>query len=171
MQSTFKNTRKQVIIWLFEKSQKFYVKHFKKNKKAWRIHLQELLALPKETLGYRYARFIDDNGFDILTKLERHDAYHVVTGYKSEVQDEIALQYLCYGNGKRSIYLFGVIILGTFLLPDYFKYYQQSYKIGKNANPFFDLDFENLLETNLQDIQKVIFNKDYLTHHLHIKLS
>ena len=164
MQSTFKNIRKQLIIWLFEKSQKFYVKYFKKQKKAWNISLLELLELPKETLGYHYAKFIDDNGFDILTKLERHDAYHVITGFKSEVQDEIALQYLCYGNGKRSIYLFGVIILGTFLLPDYLKYYLQSYKIGKKSNPFFDLDFENLLETNLQDIRKIIFTQKQLTH-------
>ena len=171
MQSTFKYIRKQLIIWLFEKSQKFYVQYFKKSKKAWNIDLYNLLKLPKETLGYHYARFIDDNGFDILKKLERHDAYHVITNYKSEVQDEIALQYLCYGNGKRSIYLFGVIILGTFLLPDYLKYYLKSYKIGKKANPFYDFDYENLLETNLKDIQEIIFDKGYLSSKLNIKLS
>ena len=102
--------------------------------------------------------------------MERHDAYHIVTGYKSKVQDEIALQYLCYGNGKRSIYLFGVIIIGTFLLPDYLNYYHKSYQIGKNANPFYDLDFENLLDTNLKDFQKIIFNSTYLKQIQHEKL-
>ncbi len=169
MQSTFKNKRKQLIAWLFEKSQKSYVRFFKTNKKAWNIKLTNLLNQPKETFGFQYAKFITDNGFDILKKLERHDAYHVISGYNSKVQDEIALQYLCYGNGKRSVYLFGVIILGTILLPDYLKYYIKSYHIGKNANPFYDLDYEKLLNTNLKDIQKIIFNSNYLIHNLNIK--
>ena len=170
MQSAFKNFRKQIIIWLFEKSQNFYVRNFKKSKTAWNITIDDLLKLPKETLGYHYAKFITDNGFDILPKLERHDAYHIITAYKSKVQDEIALQYLCYGNGKRSIYLFGVIIIGTLLLPDYLNYYHKSYQIGKNANPFHDLDFENLLNTNLKYFQKNIFNSTYLKQIQHEKL-
>lgn len=159
MQSTFKKIRKRLIIRLFEKSQKFYVKYFKKHKIAWNITKHELLNYSKDTLGYQYIRFLIKNNFEILPKLERHDAYHVITGYKSEVQDEIALQYLCFGNGKRSIYLFGVILLGTILLPDYVTYYRQSYRIGKQANPFYNLDYEKLLATNLEEIQTVIFSK------------
>ncbi len=159
MQSTFKKIRKHLIIKLFEKSQNFYVKYFKKDKIAWNITKQELLTYSKDTLGYQYIQFIIKNNFEILPKLERHDAYHIITGYKSKVQDEIALQYLCFGNGKCSIYLFGVIILGTILLPDYFTYYCQSYRIGKQANPFYNLDYEKLLVTNLEEIQTVIFSK------------
>ncbi len=162
MQSTFKNLRKKLIVWLFEKSQGIYVRLFKKDKKAWQISKKELLAYPTSTLGYHYVQFLQKNNFEILSKLERHDAYHVLTGYNSRVEDEIALQYLCFGNGKRSIYLFCVIILGTFILPDYHKYYRKSYRIGKQANPFYNLDFEKLLPINLHKIQAFIFSKETL---------
>jgi len=163
MQSTFKNRRKKLIVWLFEKSQTLYVRYFKKNKAPWKISKQKLLKYPTDTLGYKYAQFLEENKFEILPKLERHDAYHVITGYKSKVEDEIALQYLCFGNGKRSIYLFGVILLGTIILPDYYKYYHKSYHKGKQAKPFYHLEFEKLLSKNLKSLQKKIFEKEVIS--------
>ena len=168
MKNYFLNTRKKIVVWLFEHSQKQYVRLFKQHKKAWNINVLELAMLPKKTLGYQYYQFLTTNNFSLMPKLERHDTYHLITGYKTQEQDEIALQYLCFGNGKRSIYLFCVLILGTLILPDYMSYYKRSYKIGKNANPFYKLDFESLLKTDLQDIQEVIFTKDYLTSKLNI---
>ena len=164
MQSTFKIIKKQLIVWLFKKSQSLYVRLFKRSKKPWNITKKELLTYPIETFGYQYGQFLDKNNFEILVKLERHDAYHTLTGYQSNVEDEIALQYLCYGNGKRSIYLFGVIILGTFLLPDYYKYYLKSYKVGKNANPFYHWNFKKILHYNLNDLQTIVFSKTYLSN-------
>jgi len=162
MKNFFLKYRKQLILWLFKNSQNSYVRLFKKNKKAWNISKEELLKLPKDTFGYQYAAFLEKNQFEVLAKLERHDAYHIITNYKTAEQDEIALQYLCFGNGKRSIYLYCVIGLGTLILPDYYAHYLKSYQLGKNANTFYNLDFESLLRINLKIIQEIIFSNAYL---------
>jgi ubiquinone biosynthesis protein Coq4 len=159
MQSTFKHRRKQLIIWLFKTSQQTYTKYFKRHKTVWKVTKDSLLNYPIGSLGKHLGEFLKRHNFEILPKLERHDCYHIITGYHSKVEDEIALQYLCFGNGKRSPYLFFVILLGTFILPDYYKYYYKSYKIGKQANMFYQFDYRKLLYTNLSDIQSFIFLK------------
>lgn len=149
--------RKKLIVWLFEKSQKIYTK-FKK-KKPWNISRDELLTYPKNTFGYHLGSFLTKNGFELLPKVERHDAYHVLTNYSTQVQDEIALQYLCFGNGKRSPNLFGVVIVGTLLLPDYLTYYIESYKLGKNCNTFHHFNYKNLLNDDFEELRSIIFTK------------
>ena len=144
-----RNYRKKLIIWLFENSQHFYVTYFKRNHTAWKVSKQELLNYTKESFGYHLGLFLKKNNFELIPKIERHDCYHVLTGYGTQVEDEIALQYLCYGNGKRSLYLFGVVLLGTILLPEYMPYYLKSYRIGKSANAFYQFDYSTLLHTDI----------------------
>jgi len=162
MQSTFKNIRKQLLKWIFENAQIHYVRYLKKKRKAWNINKNKLLQYPKESFGYHYAQFLEKNNFKMIPNFERHDAYHVITGCGSKVEDEIAMQYLCLGNGKRSLNLIGILVLGTILLPDYWKYYLKAYSIGKRANQFYNWDFEKILDKNLCDIQIIIFNKTQL---------
>ena len=142
---------------MFDKSQLVYTRLFKKHE-AWNIHRDELLKYPKDTLGFHLGQFLLKNNFELIAKVERHDAYHTLTGYSTAVEDEIALQYLCYGNGKRSPYLLGAIILGTLILPDYFNYYYRSYRSGKNANPFHHFDYKKLLRVNIDKLRKTIFS-------------
>lgn len=150
--------RKQLIEWLFNKSQKIYTSLFKKHK-AWGLNTNDLLQLPTHSIGFHLGTFLKDNDFELLPKVERHDAYHVITGYGTNVEDEIALQCLCFGNGKRSPYLYGAMILGVLILPDYYKYYYKSYCLGKNANPFHHYDYKKLLKVSITDFRTAIFNK------------
>jgi len=156
----FKDLRKQLIIWLFEHSQRLYTSLFK-NHQRWKLTKLDLLLLPKDTFGWHLGKFLDKNNFELIPKVERHDCYHVLCGYGTAVEDEIALQCLCYGNGKRSPYLYGAIILGVAILPDYFKYYYKSYKIGKDAHSFHHFDYQKLLKTSLEDIRAIIFSNSY----------
>ena len=135
--------RKKLIEYLFDKSQKIYTKMFKKHE-PWGIYKAELLTYPKASLGKHLGLFLDKNNFELISKVERHDAYHTLTGYGTNVEDEIALQCLCFGNGKRSPYLYGAIILGIIILPEYYKYYYKSYRIGKSANSFHHYDYKKL---------------------------
>ena len=151
-----KTQRKQLIAWLFKITQHFYTKYFKKNE-PWYIKKKHLLQFPKETFGYHLGTFLEKNGFELIPKAERHDAYHVITGYNTNEEDEIALQFLCFGNGKRSIYLFSVITIGSIILPEYWKYYIKSYRIGKNANAFYNLDYKRLLDTSISKLRSSIF--------------
>jgi hypothetical protein len=152
--------RKKLIEKLFECSQKIYLK-FKK-KEPWGISTAELLEFPNESFGKKLGAFLNKNGFELIGKVERHDAYHVLSGFGTNVEDEIALQYLCYGNGKRTPYLTGVLLLGTTLLPEYASYYYNSYLIGKQINTFHHFDFKKLLHTDFEGFRKVIFSETQL---------
>ena len=156
-----KSLRKQFIIWLFEHSQRLYTSLFKKHD-SWNITKSDLLKLPQPTFGRHLGEFLDKNNFELIPKVERHDCYHVLCGYSTKVEDEIALQCLCYGNGKRSPYLYGAILLGVAILPDYYNYYYKSYKIGRRANPFHHFDYKKLLHVSMQDFRSAIFSKSEL---------
>ncbi|OEJ98995.1 hypothetical protein A8C32_07380 [Flavivirga aquatica] len=150
--------RKQIIKWFFDKSQKIYGIMLRKYI-PWEIKKTELLTYPKDSFGKHLGIFLNNNNFELIPKGERHDAYHIITGYGTKVEDEIALQFLCFGNGKRSLYIFGPIILGSIILPEYFKYYYKSYRIGKNANIFHHYDYKKLLKISIEDFRQAIFSK------------
>ncbi|WP_397447403.1 Coq4 family protein [Polaribacter sp. R77954] len=152
--------RKKFIYWLFKHSQSIYIKF--KNNKPWNITSSELLTYPTASFGYHLGVLLDTNGFELLPKVERHDCYHLLTNYGTTVPDEIALQYLCFGNGKRSLYVLGVLFAGTILLPEYYKYYIKSYKLGKNCNPFHHFNYLNLLHFPFQEIKEAIFTKQQI---------
>ncbi|PCJ64649.1 MAG: hypothetical protein COA58_12995 [Bacteroidetes bacterium] len=149
--------REKICIWLFDKSKIPYAKYFKQDKAKWSYTRASLLLYPKSSLGYAIGNFLDSNDFEMIPKLERHDAYHVITGIGIEVADEIALQFFFLGNGKKSFYLFGVVIIGLFLIPEnYFKYFAAYYR-GQNAAPLYHLNVEESLSDDLHSIQTQIF--------------
>jgi len=156
-----KRLRKQLIELLFNYSQNVYTKLFKHHKE-WGISKQELLSYPEQTFGRHLGEFLNKNNFELIPKVERHDAYHTLTGFDTKVEDEIALQCLCFGNGKRSLYLYGAIILGIIILPDYYDYYYKSYTIGKQANSFHHFDYRLMLNVNINDFRQAIFSKQQL---------
>lgn len=146
--------RKQLIIYLFNFSQKIYIRCFKRTH-PWEITTAELLDYPRNSFGWHLGSFLQRNGFELIPKVESHDALHVISGYGTTVEDEIALQFLSFGNGKRSLYLFGVMLLGILLLPEYLSYYINSYKKGKQLTPFYHWDFKALL---IHDFEALITN-------------
>ncbi len=156
-----KKQRKQFIEWLFDHSQRIYTNLYK-NHKPWGVTKKDLLGYPEVTIGKHLGNFLDVNGFELIPKVERHDCYHVVCGYGTAVEDEIALQCLCFGNGKRSPYMYGAIILGVSILPDYLKYYYKSYKVGLKANAFHQYDYSKLLMVSIEDFRCSIFTKSQI---------
>ncbi len=153
-----KRIRKQLINWGFEKSEALYRK-FKK-KEPWGITSSQLLEMPRDTFGYHLGTFLSTNGFELIPKVERHDAYHVLTGFGTTVEEEIALQYTCFANGKRTPYLFGVLLFGTLLLPEYFKLYVKAYRYGKQANSFHHFDFKEVLPLSFSQFKDAIFSQE-----------
>lgn len=151
-------TRKKLITFLFDKSQKIYGDLFVK-RESWGIKKTELLTYPKYAFGHHLGLFLQRNNFELIPKGEQHDAYHTLTGYNTKVEDEIALQYLCIGNGKRSLYVLAAASVGLLLLPEYYRFYFKSFSIGKKANPFYHLNFKQLLQVSLKDLQQAIFSK------------
>lgn len=154
------NVREKICVLLFEKSKIPYAKIFKRKKTPWQYDKSKLLQLKSGTLGHQMGRFLERNNFDLIPRLERHDAYHILTGYHTDVKDEIALQYLCFGNGKRSKYLFLVLICGTILNPEHWQYFKKSYQIGNRARKFYHWEFKDLLSHDLQNLQDWVFRRE-----------
>ncbi len=157
----FTHTRKKLITWLFHWTMVLYCT-FKK-KAAWGITTAQLLELPTYTLGHHLGLLLDKNGFELLPKVERHDAYHLMTGYGTTVEEEIALQYCCFGNGKRTPYLLGVLVLGTIILPDHISEYIKAFKLGRAANSFHHFDYKQLLTVNYEHFRNTIFTNKQLS--------
>ncbi|WP_166925609.1 hypothetical protein [Flavobacterium poyangense] len=143
--------------FLFEKMYEYtkqpYQKYFKKNN-PWDIDQTTLLTYPPRSLGFGLGNFLHKNNFEIQPKLEDHDIIHVLTNTGISVREEIGMQYYLLGNGKKGLYLFLVILSSTLFYIKHIKYFIQQYKRGKQALPFYYLDFSKMLLTSIQSIQK-----------------
>ena len=56
--------------------------------------------------------------------------------------------------------MYGALILGTLILPDYYHYYKKSYRKGKQANTFHHLDYKELLQTPIEDLRRWFFTNE-----------
>ena len=138
---------------MYEISKKPYQKFFKKGK-AWDINVNQLIQLPNDSLGFHLGCFLLKYNFEIQPKLEDHDCIHVLTNTGITVEEEIGMQYYLYGNGKRSVYLWMVILSGTLFYPTRFSYFKQQYQRGKQAHECYGLDFLNMLTIPIANIQQ-----------------
>jgi len=145
--------RDYLIEKLYECSKKPYQKYFKKNE-PWKIDKTKLMDFPEKSLGYGLGNFLYNNHFDIQEKLEDHDIIHVLTNTGVSVYEEIGMQYYLFGNGKRSLYLYMVILTGTIFYPKRINYFFQQYKRGRKALSFHYLDFSKMLLMPIQSIQQ-----------------
>ncbi|PRX53863.1 hypothetical protein [Flagellimonas meridianipacifica] len=144
--------RAVILEHLYEWSKKPYQKFLKKNC-AWNISVTELVHYPEHSLGFHLGAFLLKHRFEIQPKLENHDVFHVLTNTGISVPEEISMQYYLLGNGKKSLYLFTVIGIGTFLYPDCYQLFKKAYQKGKSAYRFHHLDFSKMLEQPLGKIQ------------------
>ena len=138
----------QLIEKMYEWTKKPYQRFFK-NKKAWNIEKQELLAYPQETLGYHLEYFLQKNNFDIQPKLEDHDIIHVLTNTGISVREEIGMQYYLLGNGKNSLYFISRYSGWNNLLSYSYRLFHQG--ISKRKKSFSVLlfgFFKNAFNTN-----------------------
>ncbi len=130
---------------LFRWSYPVYGTIFKWKRPAWVWTKQQLGDFPTGSLGREVYKFLHNNGFDMLPKFEDHDVLHVLFGYGSHVVDEVRMQFCLFGNGKRSLYLFGVIIIGWLAFPECWHLFREAFRKGKELTPIHRWKFEHLL--------------------------
>lgn len=140
---------------LYEYTKIPYQKYFKKNE-PWNIDKKQLFDFPEDSLGYGLGNFLHQHHFDIQEKLEDHDIIHVLTNTGISVYEEIGMQYYLLGNGKRSLYLFLVILTGTPFYPKRIQYFLEQYKKGKKAHPFYYLDFLKCFQCQFNLFSKLL---------------
>ncbi len=152
-QSTLKLTMRSIILEiLYEWSKIPYQRWFKKET-PWDISVSQLLRYPKNSLGFHLGSFLLQHDFSPQPKLENHDVFHVLTKTGITVPEEIFMQYYLLGNGKKSVYLYTVIFIGTLLYPDKLKMFRVAFRKGCDAYTFYSLDFKKLLNQPLNTIR------------------
>lgn len=151
------NIRSRICGWLNESTKVYYTKWFKNKSQSWNINMNDLENLNTNTLGNHLFRFLKSEGFTILDKHESHDIFHVLTNYSTTKEEEIAMQYCLFGNGRRTPYMALSIFVGTCLLPENITLFYKAYLKGKQAFPFHQINYKHLLNTPLYKLQ-FIFN-------------
>lgn len=137
---------------LYDWSKIPYQKWLKKSM-PWPVDQDALLDFPKDSLGFHLGRFLQSHNFDIQPKLEDHDVFHVLTATGVTVPEEIGMQFYLFGNGKRSLYQFSVMCIGSLLYPDKWAYFIRQWRRGKNALCFHQLDFLKLLDLPVSQLR------------------
>jgi hypothetical protein len=119
---------------------------------AWDLTPLQLLAMPPGTLGHALGFYLCDNGFELMPRLESHDVCHLLTGVGTDVRSEVELQMLLLGNGKRSAYLLGAVVLGLVLFPEAIDRWIAAARRGAAAAPFWNLDFRARLHRPYDEV-------------------
>lgn len=125
----------------------------KRSRVPWDLTPTELLAFPEGSLGRTLGADLMAKGFTLMPRLEVHDVCHLLTGVAVDVPGEIALQFLLFGNGKRSPYLFGVLFLGSLLFPERMRDFLAAWRQGRALERFFDVDYRPLLARPLEEVR------------------
>jgi ubiquinone biosynthesis protein Coq4 len=145
IQSTFNTSREILIHHSFEIARKIYVPF--KTEIPWKVHTRQLLAYPEESLGYHLGYFLLQHKFEPQPHCEDHDIFHVLTGFKIDTAQEIAMQYWLWGNGKRSPFVLLAILVGAVLYIEQHLLFTDAYLNGKASESIHQLDFKQYLSS------------------------
>jgi ubiquinone biosynthesis protein Coq4 len=144
--------RAWLVTRLFELSQIPYTALAKRHATAWQLSSDALLTLGEHTLGHALGAHLKRFGFELMPKLEDHDVLHLLTGVGVSVPEEIELQCVLLGNGKRSSYCLAVVLLGSVLYPDELGRFRRAFGRGRQLGRFFDLPFRRLLARPITEV-------------------
>ncbi len=151
--------REKLVLGLAEFTKPYYVKWFKKNRKAWNQSVVSLKKFPKKSLGNTLGQFLEKNNFSLLPKLEDHDVLHVLLDYKTTIAGEIKMQFFLLGNRKRSMYAIITAAIGLILVPEKISAFINEFFKGRRCAPISKWDFEYLLSEPLELLQNQVFGK------------
>jgi len=155
-----KEIRLKLMLYLYNSSSKVYANIIKWNKKPWGISKADFMNYPIGSIGHNLGLFYKSKGFDVMPKLENHDVFHILTETGTEIQDEIAMQFLLLGNGKISLYLIAMLLIGGTLFPEHFGYYKRHFQKGRSLQSFHRLEFKKILHWQLTEIQVALYSKN-----------
>lgn len=151
--------REKLVLLILEKGAPLHY-HFCSRRKPWGLNSVQLLQFPDGSLGHELGLFYKSQGFEPIPKAERHDVFHVLLGYTTEVPDEAAMQFFLWGNGKASLFTVGTALVSATLFPFQWKRYISEFKKGKACSNISNWDFKALLSENTNALKSKIFKQN-----------
>lgn len=151
-----RSVRERLVLFILEKLAPLHHTLCRK-RKAWGLNSDQLIRFPKGTLGHTLGIFYKKQKFEPVPLAERHDVFHVLLGYSTQVKEEAAMQFFLLGNGKWSLFTVGTAIISASLFPLSMNYFMREYRRGKSATPIGNWNFKELLNTKTTDLIQLIF--------------
>ncbi|MEY2830508.1 MAG: hypothetical protein RIQ33_2366, partial [Bacteroidota bacterium] len=147
--------REKMLLWLLDNVVTVHSK-FYPNRKNWNLTTADLLNYPDKTLGKELGLFLEKEKLEPVEKIERHDAFHILFDFSTELKDEAAMQFFLIANGKISPFTLATAIYTTIVMPDYWSYFFKHFKQGRKTRSIAKWDFKSLLNENFQDLKSYL---------------
>jgi len=143
------------------------------------LNLEALAQLPADSLGYIYARYIRDAGFDpnfyrpidvvddvsyvLLRMRQTHDVWHIVAGFDTNVAGELGLKAFELAQTRRTmaaVLVCGGLLKTLFNTPDQLDAVldrlASGYRMGINAQPLLAQKWEEQWERPLTEWRELL---------------
>ena len=128
-------------------------------RKPWGLYRQDLLRYAPGTLGRELGLFLEREQLQPIPRIERHDAFHILLGFTTDVIDEAAMQFFLIGNGKSSPFTLSTAIFSGTILPEQLQRFRYEYRRGKAARSIAKWDFLELLDEPIEEVRRLIFRQ------------
>lgn len=151
-----KSGRAKGVLWLLEKGVPFHAK-LNSTRVAWNLTSDDMLKFNEGSLGKTLGEFYKKEKFEPIPKAERHDVFHVLLGYSTNVIDEAAMQFFLWGNGKASFFTVGTCLITIVLFPNKLFFFKDAYEKGKHSTSIRNWNFKLLLNENINELRHKIF--------------
>ncbi|MEO0603829.1 MAG: hypothetical protein AAF211_20500 [Myxococcota bacterium] len=131
--------RSRLIEGLFTVSYALYARL--RPRPRWGLRARQLAAFPAGTLGHALGSYLLERGFELIDGRESHDVFHLLTQIPNDAVSEVCLQWWLLGNGKRSPYLLGAVLLGAVVFPEHLTRFVREWQRGRRHAPVHRIDW------------------------------
>jgi ubiquinone biosynthesis protein Coq4 len=147
--------------WLETIAKPFYVRLAKWRQAAWGHNMATLQTFPEGSLGKDIYYFLKENGLEMIPKCELHDVFHVLFDCAPTVEEEVRLQMILLGNGRKTLYTWWSVVIGGLLYPEYWRTFRSAYRFGQRCRPVHRWNFQYLLAENTAELRYFIQNRQF----------
>lgn len=125
-----------------------------RRRKTFSYNMENLSALPYETVGNELWQALNDNNLHLLPYYEKHDIKHVVLQYPFTEEGEVCLQFFMLANGRISFPVLATVLYGICTMPEYYSSFKKAYSRGKHAADLKDMNWFSIMELPLSSVQE-----------------
>jgi ubiquinone biosynthesis protein Coq4 len=127
-----------------------------RRKKKFPYSMEQLSALPYETVGNELWQLLNAHSIRLLPYYERHDIKHVVLNYAFTDEGEVSLQFFMLANGRVSFPVLATVLYGLLTMPEYYSSFKKAWKRGKQVKSLEKMDWFGIMELPLAVVQRQI---------------
>lgn len=124
-----------------------------RKKKKFPYSMEQLSALPFETVGNELWQLLNAENLRLLPYYERHDIKHVVLDYPFTDEGEVSLQFFMLANGRVSFPVLATVLYGLMTMPEYYSSFRRAYQRGKEANDLSSIDWFTIMQQPLVEVR------------------